>query len=272
MKRLIGIMMILSVVYSARADLQTDMMNDKIERLDREMTLLQKKVYEADKVSRRRGGSADGQSGAVSADGLSELYGQLDAQNNVVSDLTRRVEELSFAVVELKEQIRKMNADIDMRFQTLPAPVTIVPGAPAVPQKKPDIRKIENEDKAAYDAAYDLLKKGKYAEAEKAFAAFIQDYPESTLAGNANYWLGETYYVRGQYDVAAGIFSDGLTQYEKNSKAPDNLLKLGMTMAQLKKKNEACGFLTLLPEKFPKASDTLKKRAESEARKLACPK
>lgn len=270
MKRLIGIIMVLCVVCPARADLQTDMMNDKIERLDREMTLLQKKVYEADNMSRRRRGSTEDHS--VSSDGLSELYGQLDAQNTVIADLTRRTEELSFAVAELKEQIRKMNADIDMRFQTLPAPVTIVPGAPAVPQKKPDMRRIENEDKEAYDAAYDLLKKGKYAEAEKAFTVFMRDYPESTLAGNANYWLGETYYARGQYEVAAGIFSDGLTQYAKSSKAPDNLLKLGMTMAQLKKKDEACGFLTLLPEQFPKASDTLKKRAEAEARKLACPK
>ncbi len=271
MKYIIGALLLLSVACPAWADLQMDMMNDKIDRLDREMTLLQKKVYESGTVLNRRQTSLSKED-PVSSEGLSDLYGQLDAQNNVIAELTRKTEELSFAVAELKEQIRKMNADIDMRFQTLPTTLTVPEGTPSVPRKKPDIQKIENADKSAYDAAYDLLKKGKYAEAEKAFSTFIKDYPNSTLAGNANYWLGETYYVRGQYEVAAGVFSDGLTQYEQNSKAPDNLLKLGMTMAQLGKKNEACGFLSLLPEKFPKASDTLKKRAATEAQKLVCPK
>ena len=117
-------------------------------------------------------------------------------------------------------------------------------------------------DKEAYDNAYALLVKTKYPEAEQAFTAFLKDYPDSKLVGNANYWLGETYYVRGQYDVAAGIFSDGLTKYEASPKAADNLLKLGLTMAKLEKKKEACGFLTLLPQKYPKANQTLKQRAE----------
>ena len=60
-------------------------------------------------------------------------------------------------------------------------------------------------------------------------------------------------------------------KYEKSTKAPDNLLKLGLTMEKLDKKDEACGFLKLMPEQFPKAGDTLKKRAEQEAKKLACP-
>jgi tol-pal system protein YbgF len=189
-----------------------------------------------------------------------DIYTQLEEQNRIIADLTAKTEELTNQMALLKEQMDKMQADTDLRFQEKEVE------APA--EKK---EKVKLTDKEAYDKAYDLLIKTKYAEAEKAFIAFLKDYPESNLVGNANYWLGETYYVRGQYDVAAGIFSDGLTKYEKSTKAPDNLLKLGLTMAKLDKKDDACGFLKLMPEQFPKASDTLKKRAEQEAKKLACP-
>lgn len=233
------------------ADLQTDMMNDKIDRLDREMTLLQKKVF--------------GQGTIKTHDGVvlpADIYTQLEEQNRIIADLTAKTEELTNQMVLLKEQMDKMQADTDLRFQEKEEKVE-------VPAEKKEIVKLT--DKEAYDNAYDLLIKTKYPEAEKAFVAFLKDYPESNLVGNANYWLGETYYVRGQYEVAAGIFSDGLTKYEKSTKAPDNLLKLGLTMAKLDKKEEACGFLKLMPEQFPKASDTLKKRAEQEAKKLTCP-
>ena len=239
----------------AMADLQADIINDRLDRLDREMTLMQKRIY-APSATPITG--VDG-----STPNLGEVYAQLEEQNQTISDLTRKVEELTHMQDVLKEQLEKMRADTDLRFDEQKTP----------PSSKSD--KISDTpkktDKEAYDAAYNLLIKAKYPEAEKAFTAFLKDYPDSQLAGNANYWLGETYYVRGQYEIAAGIFSDGLTKYEKSTKAPDNLLKLGLTMANLKKKDEACGFFKLMPEQFPKAGSTLKNRAEQEAKKLACP-
>jgi len=244
---------LLALSVPAFADLQTDMINDRLDRLDREMTLMQKKIYAPTPMP---------ESGAdASTPNLSDVYAQLEEQNQTISDLTRKVEELTHAQDVLKEQLEKLSADTNLRFEEQKAPTPT--------KKKGETKK--KTDKEAYDEAYNLLIKAKYPEAEKAFTAFLKDYPDSTLVGNANYWLGETYYVRGQYEVAAGIFSDGLTKYEKSTKAPDNLLKLGLTMANLKKKDEACGFLKLMPEQFPKASATLKQRAEQEAKKLSCP-
>ena len=64
--------------------------------------------------------------------------------------------------------------------------------------------------------------------------------PQDYLAGNAQYWMGETYYVRGRYQDAAVTFAEGYQKYPTNSKAPDNLLKLGMSLGQLGKKADAC--------------------------------
>lgn len=241
----------LMLALPAVADLQADMINDRLDRLDREMTLMQKKVYtEVRPVSAAVDGGTD----------FGELYAQLDAQNQALAEMTRKMEEIAHEQENLKAELSLLKEDLAVRFREQEPKVT----APMPPSKKPS-------DKEAYDRAYNLLVKTKYEEAEKALRDFIAEYPESSYVGNANYWLGETYYVRGQYEVAAGIFSDGLTKYESSPKAPDNLLKLGLSMAQLNKKAEACGFLTLLPEKYPKANQTLKKRAEQEAKKLSCP-
>ena len=70
--------------------------------------------------------------------------------------------------------------------------------------------------------------------------SFIQRYPNDSLAGNAQYWLGETYYVRKDYNNAAAVFAEGYQKYPKGGKAADNLLKLGMALGQLGQKTDAC--------------------------------
>ena len=130
---------------------------------------------------------------------------------------------------------------------------------------------LKQTPKEQYDAAYALLRKGDHVGAEKAFLAFIEAHSKHDLAGNANYWLGETYYARGQFEQAAPIFAEGFTTYKDNIKGPDNLLKLGLTMDKLGKKDEACMAFTSIDEEFPKAEQSIKDRAKEEAQKLACP-
>lgn len=200
----------------------------------------------------------------ISENQPNEIYAQLDSQNQTIAELTQKVEELTHAQDVLNEKLAHLEADIEIRFKEQERSSSVAPVAPLNTTG-------EKTDKEAYEEAYQLLVKSKYADAENAFKQFLQNYPKSSLVGNANYWLGETYYVRGQYEYAAGVFSDGLTKYEKSTKAPDNLLKLGLTMENLKKKQEACSFFKLLPQKYPKAGDTLIQRAKQEAKKLQCP-
>lgn len=121
-----------------------------------------------------------------------------------------------------------------------------------------------------YDHAFGLLRKGDYPAAEQALAAFLRDNPEHDLAGNAQYWLGETHYVRGDMQKAAVAFLDGYRTYPKNAKAPDNLLKLGITMGRLDQKAEACAALQRLIAEYPQAPDPIKRRASAEREQLSC--
>jgi tol-pal system protein YbgF len=121
-----------------------------------------------------------------------------------------------------------------------------------------------------YNYAFGLLRQADYPGAEQALRAFIQRYPNDPLAGNAQYWLGETYYVRKDYNNAAAVFAEGYQKYPKGGKAADNLLKLGMALGQLGQKADACRALARLDRDFPSAPANVKERAGDEKKRLGC--
>ena len=87
-----------------------------------------------------------------------------------------------------------------------------------------------------YEFAVSFMKIGDYETAEFALKEFIQKNKDHDLAGNAQYWYGETFRIRQLYSDAATAYLDGYQNYPKSKKAPDNLLKLGITMVQLGEK------------------------------------
>ncbi len=146
------------------------------------------------------------------------------------------------------------------------APAAATASAVQLPQGSPE---------AQYEFAYGVLlqaqrEQSDFGRAEQALRAFIAANPTHRLAGNAEYWLGETFYVRKDYQNAASIFAEGLQKYPKSEKAPDNLLKLGMSLAQLKKKGEACGALSEIGKRYPNASSQVKQAAQRERSRLGC--
>ncbi|HUN46531.1 MAG TPA: tol-pal system protein YbgF, partial [Stellaceae bacterium] len=121
-----------------------------------------------------------------------------------------------------------------------------------------------------YNYAFSLLRQSRYDEAAQALKAFVQRNPKDPLAGNAQYWLGETYFVRKDYTNAAATFAEGYEKYPKNIKAPDNLLKLGMSLSNLGQKDNACRAFGRLDRDYPQAPGEIKDRAAGEKKRLGC--
>lgn len=133
----------------------------------------------------------------------------------------------------------------------------------------------QGSPEAQYEFAYGVLlqaqrEQSDFGRAEQALRAFITANPNHRLTGNAQYWLGETYYVRRDYQDAASTFAEGLQKYPKSDKAPDNLLKLGMSLALLNHKTEACGALAELNKRYPNAAAQVKQTAQRERTRLGC--
>ncbi len=239
-----------------------------------------------------RGGSSDGAvssgGGAVSADTQSRLV-EIEEQMRV---LTGRIEELSHRIEQTERDLRTYKADTDLRFQDLgaagaaAAPAAPAGGAPAAlspsaaaekpaeaatpAEAAPTVTLPTGTAQVQYDFAIDLLKRGQFPQARDALKQFLAEHPSDPLAGNAQYWLGETYYVQGQYKDAADAFLKGYTTYAKSSKAPDSLLKLGMTLSQLGQKDAACATYGQLKQQFPQASPAIVARGKLERQKAGC--
>ena len=146
-------------------------------------------------------------------------------------------------------------------------PSAAQPAAP--PAAEPDVLpKGTPEDR--YRFAFGLLRQARYDDAEVALQAFLKAHGSDPLAGNARYWLGETYYVRGDYQQAAVVFYEGYNRAPKASKAADTLLKLGMSLASIDKKTEACATFGKLAKEFPDAAANIAKLVTRERQRNGC--
>lgn len=165
------------------------------------------------------------------------------------------------------------------RMVLVPGPAGAAPqgqqGQAAAPTQSAAVTLPAGSPEAQYEFAYAQLlqaqrEQGDFSRAESALKAFIAANPTHRLAGNAQYWLGETYYVRRDYQNAAVAFAEGFQKYPNSDKAPDNLLKLGMTMGQLNQKPKACGTLGELEKRYPQASASIKQATQREKQRLGC--
>lgn len=122
------------------------------------------------------------------------------------------------------------------------------------------------EEKAAYDQAFQSLKDLRYADAAEGFQAFLARYPESEYADNAQYWLGESYYVTRNYDISLEAFDDLLQNYPDSSKKPDALLKIGYAHYELKQWDQARAALEQVKQQYP--DTTLARLADNRLRSM----
>ena len=194
--------------------------------------------------------------------------------------LTGQLEQLQYRNQQLQQQMEKMQADYEYRLDALEKGGRAGSGAAAAPTSTAPTPTPQAgggatagggpQGEALYHAAFKLLQDGDYAGAERGFRTFVQQNPQHVLAGNAQYWLGETYYARRDYQNAMVAFAEGYKSYKASPKGPDNLLKLGVTLAVLNKKQEACAVFARFAQDYPRATDLQKRRVDQERQKNGC--
>ncbi len=126
-----------------------------------------------------------------------------------------------------------------------------------------------SDARALYDQAYATLLKREYRASEAYFGQFLQLYPSDPLAGAAQFWLGESAFVSGDYRQAADMFLKSYTNYPNSDKAPESLLKLGVSLKRLGQGPAACDSFAELERKFPQAKSVIQ-RAQAERKRSNC--
>ena len=283
--------------------------SDQIQVITKDLKTLEKAVYQkSDVVSLKPSSSLS--SDGLNEDIMTKHLLKLNEIEDQFRELTNKFEEVNFKLDKLSTRVTKIQSDAQLRFsdlengsinekiknqQTLPgstkpqdfgaAPayqtsnlpkeqsINSVESAQTVIAEEPETRESLLPDKPAeeqYEFAVSFMKIGDYETAEFALKEFIQKNKSHDLAGNAQYWYGETFRIRQLYSDAATAYLDGYQNYPKSKKAPDNLLKLGVTMVQLGEKDQGCKMISGVKKEYPKASKSVLQKAQYEQKKFKC--
>jgi tol-pal system protein YbgF len=187
---------------------------------------------------------------------IKKIEEQLKKESNYEKQETNTIED--------KKAIKMFNQEelpANVKAQSL--------GLPKSNNEKIQLSDIEIKKK--YENAIKLLWASKFNEAESELQNLKKIEPDD-LMPNIQYWLGEVFYAQKNFEKAIVAFGEGLEKYPESIKGPDNLLKLGLSFSNLKKKDEACNILFELEIKYKDAPKNVQERASSEIKKLECPK
>jgi tol-pal system protein YbgF len=269
-------------VVNAQSNNETNQLLSRINQLENQVQTLNRAVYRGDKDAQAAVGAGVASTDAASAASNDQRMGAIEEQQQKI---TGQLEKINFELQQIKDRTEKMQADTEQRLSALehgghggdPATTTGNSSAAA-----PETSAAEGasgtasegnagQAEALYEAAFADVRDQKYDEGEAKFKQFLTQYPGHPLSANAEYWLGETYYVRGQYKEAARTFAQGYQSYPKSGKAEDSLFKLALSLGKMGKKDDACLSLRQMQKDFGGDTGPLHIKAQNEIKELACP-
>ena len=298
---------VFSSIIAEEEEIYLKSISDQIQVITKDLKTLEKAVYQKSDVSSQNLilKKTDG----LNEDILTKHLLKLNEIEDQFRELTNKFEEVNFKLDKLSTRVTKIQSDTQLRFSdlennesevmqtkkslpgtskpqdfganpgyqttNLPSKQSInsVESAQTVITEEPEKKESLLPDKPPaeqYEFAVSFMKIGDYETAEFALKEFIEKNKDHDLAGSAQYWYGETFRIRQLYSDAATAYLDGYQNYPKSKKAPDNLLKLGITMVQLGEKDQGCKMISGLKKEYPKASKSVLQKAQYEQKKFKC--
>tara|TARA_X000000950_G_scaffold46953_2_gene54102 strand:- start:89 stop:1012 length:924 start_codon:yes stop_codon:yes gene_type:complete len=304
MRFIIFIFTFLLIFSTARADEKLNQVLKELQQIKKDMQTLEKAVY-----SQSFKGSGKTQASGSLEGALTRQLVKITELEEQMQKLTASHEEVMFSFEQLNERLNKTQKDNELRLSDLETgdvkqvtkktkpkqfPGTDKPQnlGKMVVQKQseqqqtssvnpkgvvkieePEVQEIlpKKSPEEQYKFATSLIKVGDYDQAELALREFVKKNSKHKLAGNAQYWYAETFYIRQLYHDAAAAYLDGYQKYPQSSKGPQNLLKLGVTLSELGEKDQGCQMLDGIKKQYPKAKQSVIQKAKYEKKKYKCP-
>ncbi|HYD18668.1 MAG TPA: tol-pal system protein YbgF [Patescibacteria group bacterium] len=269
----------------------------RINQLENQVQTLSRSVYRGEAKPLPMGAqpvySNDDMTGGGSAAGYDDRMSQIEAKQR---EMTGQIEQLGYELKQIKTRLDRMANDSAVpqsggASYTAPDTGRATPYSPSgdgggseSPRGKvlgtmpvnggagdSGASGLANDPGALYDNAFNDIRDAKYESAASKFALFLKNHKNHPLAANAQYWLAETYYVRQDYKNGAKLFAQNYQDYPQGPKASASLLKLGLSLAKLGKKDDACLSFAQLKKQFPGDTTPEVRRAQTEMKTLACP-
>ena len=183
-----------------------------------------------------------------------DLAGQIQRQSEEMARLRGQIETLNYELDTAKKRQQDFYLDLDTRlrkFENVGTGNAAVDGENGANSKSTGDPAKESQE---YEAALNHFKSAKYKESAAGFAAFVQKYPDSSLAPNAQYWLGNAWYAQRNCNKAIEAQSVVTTKYADSPKAPDAWLVIATCQQELNNATGAKRSLDTLLGKYPTSS------------------
>ncbi len=296
-----------TILFAEEEEIFLKSLSDQLQVITKDLKTLEKAVYQKSDVIKSSNLSAT-KTDSLNEDILTKHLLKLNEIEDQFRVLTNKFEEVNFKLDKLSSRVTKIQSDTQLRFsdiesgnlnvkkdkidlpgsskpqdfganpgyQTSNLPdqqsINSVESAQTVIFEEPEKESLlpDKPPKEQYEFAVSFMKIGDYETAESALKEFIDENKDHDLAGSAQYWYGETFRIRQLYSDAATAYLDGYQNYPKSKKAPDNLLKLGITMVQLGEKDQGCKMISGIKKEYPKASKSVLQKAQYEQKKFKC--
>lgn len=264
-----------SLVVSSQ-DIDTDEIFDKLERLEKNVSDIQKgKIEDVSKSISSGYISRNEKRLDLIETNVRQNFGTLEEIQNQINLINEKLDlinsDFQSRILKIEKKLEKINIQTETKQKmdiTTPKNFSQNKLETKVTEQK---NLSEDEIKKKYENAIKLLWASKFDEAEKELIDLKNFNPED-LMPNIQYWLGEVHYAQKKFEKAILEFGEGLKKYPDSIKGPDNMLKLGLSFANLEKKNEACNVFYELEIKYKSAPKNVLERANKEKKKLNCPK
>ncbi len=233
--------------------------NSSLENFRQEFSFVQGSVEEAD--HKRAQFKDNFTSINTSLDALSQRIDKIDAQGaeqaQAVASLKTSLDALQTQINNISgtvEAVSKRTAALEEKAASAPAPaVAAAPAKAEAPKKAP--AKPQEDPENVYLRGYKAVKDKDFAKATEILEGFLAAYPKHKFAGNAQYWLGEIYYARGDWEMAILGFDKVIKDYPESEKVAAATLKEGFSFSQLGSKKEARVLLQQVIDKYPKSPE-----------------
>ena len=257
-------------------DIDTDEIFDKLERLEKNVSDIQKgKIEDVSKSISSGYISRNEKRLDLIETNVRQNFGTLEEIQNQINLINEKLDlinsDFQSRILKIEKKLEKINIQTETKQKmdiTTPKNFSQNKLETKVTEQK---NLSEDEIKKKYENAIKLLWASKFDEAEKELIDLKNFNPED-LMPNIQYWLGEVHYAQKKFEKAILEFGEGLKKYPDSIKGPDNMLKLGLSFANLEKKNEACNVFYELEIKYKSAPKNVLERANKEKKKLNCPK
>ena len=285
-KNILLILFLFFLSFNLKAVDQFDfnLLSEKLNRLEQEISDVQKSLYAPSDNTLVKEDSAP----------VSSKYQiRINKLENDFAKINGQFEEIFFRLVQLQEKIDKITSDVDFRLSTTNNTSALPlskrdrsdePDTYAYPKNTSDVNTVggdveilgsikESKEDQSFEVAKnfqtaeslfnygkDSLQNLNYSDAETAFRGFVKKYPKDEKAPSAYYWLGESLFVRENYPEAVLAYGEVIKSFKKHKKAAPSLLKIAISFSNLDKKKESCDALKKIIKQYPDSErDVLKK-------------